>query len=275
MGAVREGWLHGGLPYLAIGSGPPLVVFVGLSSRHASPKGAARRLNLRPLEPLAARFTVYSVNRKPGLTRGSTIADLAGHYAEAIREEFGGPVPIYGVSTGGSVAQQFAIDHPDLVRRLVLVSTACRLSQPGREAQGRLAELAATGRKRRAWASLGPPLAATAIGGRLMASLLWLVGPVMSGDDPADMIATIAAEAAFDASAELHRIGAPTLLIAGERDGFYSPSLFRETAERIPDARLCLYPGRGHGVFGHEPAIREILEFLAAGLREDGHRAEA
>jgi pimeloyl-ACP methyl ester carboxylesterase len=55
-------------------------------------------------------------------------------------------VCVEGSSTGGSVAQQFAIDHPQLVRRLVLAATACRLSPHGREVQRRFAELVRQGR---------------------------------------------------------------------------------------------------------------------------------
>jgi hypothetical protein len=129
--SVREGRLYGGLPYLAVGQGPPLVVFVGLTAEHANTTGLARRFELQTLKPLAKHFTVYAVNRKPGLTAGSSIGDLAGHYAEAIAREFPGPVCVWGISTGGSIAQQFAIDHPQLVRRLVLAATACRLSPMG------------------------------------------------------------------------------------------------------------------------------------------------
>jgi hypothetical protein len=129
--SVREGRLYGGLPYLAVGQGPPLVVFVGLTAEHANTTGLARRFELQTLKPLAKHFTVYAVNRKPGLPAGSSIGDLAGHYAEAIAREFPGPVCVWGISTGGSIAQQFAIDHPQLVRRLVLAATACRLSPMG------------------------------------------------------------------------------------------------------------------------------------------------
>jgi hypothetical protein len=64
---VREGTLHGGLPYLAVGQGPPLVVFVGLTAEHANTTGLARRLELQTLKPMARHFTVYAVNRRPGL----------------------------------------------------------------------------------------------------------------------------------------------------------------------------------------------------------------
>jgi pimeloyl-ACP methyl ester carboxylesterase len=267
---VREGTLHGGLPYLAVGAGPPLVVFSGLSAEHANPTGLARRFELQTLKPLARNFTVYAVNRKPGLPAGSTIAELAGHYAQAISHEFSDPVCIQGTSTGGSIAQQFAIDHPQLVRRLVLTATACRLSPHGREVQRRFAELTRQGRPRRAWAALGPTLAATAAGGRAFAAMMWLVGQRV--DDPSDMLVTVAAEDVFDACAELHRIIAPTLLVAGGRDRFYSPELFRDTANRIPNGRLSLYPDKGHaGVLTYKPAIRELVAFL----RTDDQPAEA
>jgi pimeloyl-ACP methyl ester carboxylesterase len=263
--AVREGTLYGGLPYLAVGAGPPLVVFSGLSAEHANPTGLARRFELQTLKPMARHFTVYAVNRKPGLPAGSTIKDLAGQYAEAIAHEFPGPVCIQGISTGGSIAQQFAIDHPHLVRRLVLAATACRLSPHGREVQRRFAELVKEGRPRRAYAALGPTLAATAAGGRAFAVMMWLFGGSQRVDDPSDMLVTVAAEDVFDASSQLHRITAPTLLVAGGRDRFYSPELFSETAERIADARLRLYQDKGHaGVMTHKPAIREIVDFLRA-----------
>ena len=261
--SVREGTLYGGLPYLAVGQGPPLVVFSGLTAEHANPTGLARRLELQTLKPMARHFTVYAVNRKPGLPTGSTIKDLAGHYAEAIAHEFPGPVWIEGISTGGSIAQQFAIDHPQLVRRLVLAATACRLSPHGQQVQRRFAALTADGRPRRAYAALGPTLAATAAGGRAFAALMWLFGASQRAEDPADMLVTVAAEDAFDACPELHRITAPTLLVAGGRDRFYSPELFGETAEGIPNARLRLYQDKGHaGVLTHKPAIREIVAFL-------------
>ena len=260
---VREGSLHGGLPYLAVGQGPPLVVFSGLTAEHANPTGLERRFQLQSLKPLARHFTVYAVNRKPRLPVGATIGDLAGHYAEAVARQFPGPVLVHGISTGGSIAQQFAIDHPQLVRRLVLAATACRLSPHGREVQRRYAELTRQGRPRRAYAALGPALAATVAGGRAFAALMWLVGGSQRVEDPSDMLVTVAAEDTFDACPRLHRITAPTLLVAGGRDRYYSPELFRQTAERIPHGRLRLYPDKGHaGVLTHRPAIREIVAFL-------------
>ena len=81
------------------------------------------------------------------------------------------------------------------------------------------------------------------------------------------MLIVIDAEDRFDASGQLHRITAPTLIIAGEQDRNYTPELFRETAQRIPGARLRLYPGKGHAPIAtlvHKPAVGELLGFLTA-----------
>jgi pimeloyl-ACP methyl ester carboxylesterase len=95
--------------------------------------------------------------------------------------------------------------------------------------------------------------------------MMWLFGGSQRVEDPSDMLVTVAAEDTFDASPELHRITAPTLLVAGGRDRFYSPELFRETAERIPGGRLRLYQDKGHAsVLTHRPAIRELVAFLTA-----------
>jgi pimeloyl-ACP methyl ester carboxylesterase len=262
---VREGLLGGGLPYLAVGHGPPLVVLPGFRAEHANPTGPERRFSVRPLRPLTGQFTVYLVSRKPGLEPGSTIKDLAADYAEALERTFTGPVAVVGSSTGGSIAQQLAIDHPELVGRLVLVASACQLGPVGRGMQRDLARFTLAGRPRRAWAATGPGLAATKVGGRLYGALLWLFGPKLDPADPSDMLTVVDAEDRFDATPQLHRITAPTLIIAGDRDRNYTPELFRETAERIPGARLRLYPGKGHAgiaTLAYKPAVRELLGFL-------------
>ena len=83
-------------------------------------------MNLRAFLPLTPRFTVYLVNRKPGLKSGSSLDDLADQYADAITHQFTDPVHVVGISTGGSVAQLLAIHDGPLVRRLVLFASAAR-----------------------------------------------------------------------------------------------------------------------------------------------------
>lgn len=268
MSDVRDGTLKGGLPYLALGEGPPLVVFPGSAPTHANPNRLQRRFAARFFEPLARGFTVYNVNRKVGLGPDTTMADLADDYALALEAEFGGPVHVLGISTGGSVAQQFAVDHPNLLRRLVLAGTAHRLGPVAREAQRRGAGFAARGDYRRSLAAAAPSLAGSRMGQRLLGTALWLMAPYVGmgrGWNPSDMIATIRAEDAFDIADRLGEVRAPTLLIAGDRDRNFGMESFERTAALIPDSRLIIYEGRGHGgTFTDRRFARDVVAFLKA-----------
>ena len=138
---VEEGTFGNGVPYLRTGHGPVLLVAAGLTTEHASPKGTARRASLTWAEPFAHHFTVYLVNRRPGLPAGTSMADLAADYAAVIEDDLGEPVLLHGTSTGGSVALQLAVDRPTLVRRLVVAAAACRLSPQGRSVMAEVARL--------------------------------------------------------------------------------------------------------------------------------------
>lgn len=262
---IREGRLKGGLPYLSFGEGPPLVVFPGLGMTNANPTGLQRWGELRLLAPLARAFTVYRIGRRVGLEPSTTMADLTNDYAEALADEFGRPVDVLGISTGGSIALQLAADCPGLVRRLVVAGAAYRLSEHGREFEWRMAELAAAGDRREMSRLQAPDVADSRLGRRIAGGLLWLVGPLFIKRewDLSDMVATIMAEDSFDIGGRLGEVSAPALVIGGGRDRFYPPELFRETARGIPNARLILYDNRAHGgAFADRRFGRDVVAFL-------------
>src|SRR5436305_15142456 len=103
--SVREGTLKGGLHYIAVGDGPPLVMFRTILPSYKNPTGMARWAEMRFIMPLARNFTVYAISRRPELGSGTTMTDIAADYAQAIEDEFKGKaVNILGISTGGSIA---------------------------------------------------------------------------------------------------------------------------------------------------------------------------
>jgi len=265
MGSVTEGRFSSGLPYLRVGEGPPLILSPGLSSEHANPTGLWRRMALSWASPFAEHFTVYLAHRSPGLAPGATMTDIAGDYAAAIEHDIGEPVLLHGTSTGGSVALQLAVDRPELVRRLVLAAAACRLGPDGRELQARLASLVREGNPRAAWGTALEALAPRPLG-YAARGLGWMVGGAFAVDDPSDMLVTIAAEDSFDAEPGLGRVRAPTLVLGGSADRFYSTELFRRTAAGIPDGRAVILPGKTHlYVAGSKTAAGIALGFLLGG----------
>jgi pimeloyl-ACP methyl ester carboxylesterase len=71
---------------------------------------------------------------------------------------------------------------------------------------------------------------------------------------------------AFDAEPELHRVRAPTLVMGGSADPYYSEALFRFTAAQIPGGRAVIFPGKGHlYAAASKAATRIALGFLLAG----------
>ncbi|PXY36508.1 alpha/beta fold hydrolase [Prauserella flavalba] len=261
---IAHGTLHSDMPFLRLGSGRPLVFLPGITPHHRQPSGSEARFQLRQLRPLAEGRQVWWVNRRPGLAQHVTMAGLAADYAGAVHHlRFTGPVDVVGVSTGGSIALQLAADHPDTVRKLVVVSAAYRLGDAGREAQRQAAAWLRAGRPRRAAATVMRMLGTGPLSRGTLGACGWLAGKGVLGDGDPDVLATIGAEDQFDLESRLGDIAAPTLVAGGARDSFYGEELFTRTAALIPKAELTLYPGKGHlSTHVHEVAA-DVLAFLA------------
>ena len=258
---IREGEL-GLYPCLVGGTGPPLVVLAGLAPDAGVAHGPMRRTHELSLSVWARDREVFYLNRRPGLPRGMSMAALAAEHAEALREAFAEPVDLLGTSTGGSIAQQLAAEHPAVVRRLVLVSTACRLGPTARRLQRQIAARLRAGATGPAMAIMAGGLTPAAF--RLPAAVAArVVGPrLFSPAALQDMATTIEAEDEFDL-ARLPQVRAPTFLVGGGRDRFYDRELFEQTAELIPRCVLKLHPRRGHvTVVSDRRAVAEVLGFL-------------
>ena len=293
----------GGLPCLVLGppDAPPLALLPGLSPEHAVGAGPAGRAELALARAFAGRFRVAWIARRPGLADDAeqpTTASLARELAGALREVAGGaPVDVLGISTGGSLALQLAADHPQVVRRLVVVSAAARLGDAARAEQRALAERVRAGDRRGAFGQLaadfvpGSPPGAGARTAALHARLAALArpplaafgraaGPLLWPDagDLRDMAAVIEAEDAFDLRARLGDVRAPTLVVAGGRDAYYEADAFEALARGVADGRLVRFPRRGHGTVVADPRFVPAVEAFLLGTdpgAADGRAAPA
>jgi pimeloyl-ACP methyl ester carboxylesterase len=256
-----SGYFRSGLPYARAGNGSkPLVIFQGLMFENRPQPGMTFGYGF-----LKKDYTLYAVLRKPGLPQGYTLKDMADDYATMIRQEFGGPVDVIGVSTGGALAQVFAADHPDLLRRLVIHSSAHTLSEAGKQIQLEIGRMAQQGQVVHAWqAMIRFVLPRTGIWKILSPPLAWTGARLLSlGKKPdlSDLVITIETEDRHAFKERLSEISTPTLVIAGTDDPFYTPDLFRETAKGIPNARLVLYERMRHPALGKQ-FERDVLAFL-------------
>lgn len=266
---ATKGYFESGLPYFRIGSSTRiLVIFDGLSFENKPPSGLMLRMGSSSYKRIAKEYTVYSVGRKPGLPLGYSTRNMSEDYATMIRNELGRPVDIMGISTGGPIAQYFAVDHPDLVRHLVLAMTGHRLSEKGKKLQMHVGDLARQGKWRKAYSAIMDGVYPQGgIKKRFFKLLMWFFATFGAPEDPSDLLVTIEAEDKHDFKDRLPKIKVPTLVIGGEEDFFYP---IRETAEGIPNAELILYKGFGHNaMFDNSRQFQEdILEFLNKGASE-------
>ncbi|MBM4400673.1 MAG: alpha/beta hydrolase [Crenarchaeota archaeon] len=267
---VTKGYFRSGLPYVGIGNRLHiLVIFEGLSFENKAPSGFTLRMIAGSYKRFAKDYTVYSVGRKPSLPSGYSTRDMSEDYATTIRDELGGPLDIMGLSTGGTIAQHFAADHPDLVRRLVLAMTGYSLSEKGRQLQMHVGDLARQGKWNAAYSAIMDGVYHKGgIKKRLYKLLMWFFATFSAPTDPSDLRVTIEAEDKHNFKDRLAEIKVPTLVIGGEEDYFYP---VRETAAGIPNAELILYEGFGHNaMFDNSRQFQEdILTFLKESTSEN------
>lgn len=259
---AREGVLPGGLPYLAAGEGPPLVYLSGFTPEHRNPIGYQQKIVLRTVRPfIDAGYTVYWTNRKPDMPAGTTMADIATDHARSFAARFGEPVHLIGHSTGGSIALQILADHQEVVRKGVVASTAYALGPVGKRVQWDGLRRWALGENTMHLMADGFTqnrlLRGAARGGLRIAGRL-----IRRPADPSDMVAMLSAEDAFDVRSRLPTITVPTLVVCGAKDYCWTPEMFAETALRMPNGKLVMYPNAGHAVNIKSAFYRDVLAFL-------------
>jgi 3-oxoadipate enol-lactonase len=251
--------------YEVIGEGEPLLLIPGL--------GATCRL-WDPIVPeLARHFTLIMLdNRGMGLSKAKkkprTLADYSTDYAELLDYLSVDQTHVLGLSLGGIAAQRLAVDHPQMIKRLILMSCADRFSPY----------------LLRITALLGHSL-------RWFPRMLFLqtmellaTAPLYLDEhlDEIDRMMKEKCNEAIPKSAmatqlrcllrsELepadYRITAPTLVVAGQYDALIPSCYAKIMADKIPGSHFVLLKGAGHNPLTEMPdiALPLCIKFLRDG----------
>jgi pimeloyl-ACP methyl ester carboxylesterase len=218
------------------------------------------------------RSVTYELGR-PGYTGADLVADAAG-----VLDAYGlRSAHVVGVSAGGAFAQLLALDFPDRVRSLVLISTTSALSggyrelPPPTEEFGRFVTTAQVD-----WSDPESVVDYLVDYSRMLAG----------GERRFDEVATRElvgrdVERARDFAAvqnhdsipddgrsrgPLSSIAVPVLVIHGTADPMFPIAHADALAEEIPDAKLVSLAGAGHGVYraDWDAVVRAIVEHTVA-----------
>lgn len=221
---------------------PPLVLIHGAGGTHLHWPAEVRRLS---------GCRVYAPDLPGhGNSEGSGLQSLSG-YAQALlawMDALELPQAVCaGHSMGGGVVQMLALEHPERVSGLVLVSSGARL---------RVApELLESTRS--------PTTFATAVGWILERSfnpeaperLVELAGIRMLETRPSVLYSDFLACDSFDTRERIAEIQQPALVLCGSEDRMTPPRLSESLSGSLPNARLQIVPGAGHMLMLERPEV--------------------
>lgn len=224
------------------GGGPPLLMINGL--------GFGRWGFFKQVPALSRRFRVITFDIRNAQNLAHGVADISSA-AVALLDHLGiRKAHVLGTSLGGFVAQELALDRPDIVDRLVLVCTSYGGSGPETMSPRALGTMF----------GLGAPEDAARRGLEVATSdayraekpeefeeiVSWRIT-----DSPslAAYSQQLMAGARFDGSRGAGDVYAPTLVIHGRDDQFVPVANAAALADALPDATLRVLDDAGHLVF--------------------------
>lgn len=221
-------------------------------------------------------FTIRMDNRDAGLSTHTdpsfeyTLSDMAADVVAVLDAAGVQKAVVLGLSLGGMIAQQLAIEHPDRLRALVSLASTCGdpdLPAPAPEVlQALVAEPAAT-----VEAQIEADLAAR----RLWSNPEWFdEDPLRDyfrslyerSFQPGGGLRQYAAAARSGSRLEaLQGLDVPALVIHGENDTLIPPAHGQHTAELIPGAEYLEIEGFSHDfVYQVWPPVVEAITSLTA-----------
>jgi len=244
------------------GSGAPLLLIMGLGwSAHAWHRS-------RPI--LSEKYrTIALDNRGVGRSEAPagpySIAQMASDAAAVLNAARVNTAHIFGVSMGGMIAQEFALQYPHKVRSLILGCTAAGGPQAVRAEQDVLQVLMTRGQDPDTFAKAIRPFIydAGTLPERIEEDTALRRKWYPSGEA---YFAQLQAIMAWEAYSRIAQISAPTLVIHGENDKLVPPENGRLITARIPGAKLVIVPSASHIFTTDQPDLAHaaILDFLGS-----------
>lgn len=171
---------------------------------------------------------------------------------------------ILGLSMGGAIAQQFALDHSEMIQSLVLVSTFSYIDDQAGRAFDRLKRSLAAG----GYPAFFDEVVKLAFTPRYIAAnpgpLADLKAKRIAINSPAAIGRATDACLAFDLKNEIARISLPTLVLSGREDVFTPIHLAEQIHQAIPGSEWKIMEGVGHNLYIEKgPQMAQIImDFL-------------
>ncbi len=256
---------NGSVSGFEVGEGPPVLLLAGL--------GSTTRIWGNLPSVMGRHFRVLAVdNRGVGGSsdgRPFSFKGMAEDLEAILDAKNVGHTAILGASMGGVTALTTALAIPDRISRLVIASSAARLTIHGRRILEVLQDLLVYAPAERA----GTALMTLAFSPSFHERFTGFVEEAdrLYGPDEANIPGTLLQLdhllRGWDLRRDLPSIDAPTLVLCGDRDPVVAPEDTTELAELLHRAELVRVPGAAHSVLaeGGESILERVVAFLAEG----------
>src|SRR6516225_5374196 len=244
------------------GEGAPLLMIMGL--------GAASALWWRTRPVLASRYRTLAFDNR-GVGRSDvppgpySMVVMASDAAAVLNAAGIERAHIFGLSMGGMIAQEFALQYPESIHSLILGCTAAGGPHAVQADSEVLQALFRRGLSPDEFAESMNPFIYHSSTSRerteedMALRRQWY--PTDSG-----FMAQLQGIIGWEAYSRLPEIAAPTLVLHGDSDRLIPPANGDLIAKRIPGAKLVLIPHASHIFSTDQPATthREVLKFLSS-----------
>ena len=244
-----------------VGSGPPLLLIMGLGYTHEM---------WHRTTPLVSKHfrTILFDNRGVGrsdLPAGPySIATMAADAAAVLDAAGAESADVYGISMGGMIAQEFAIQYPGRVRKLILGCTACGGPKVVRaEPEVNQVLMMRGAMTIEEGIQVGVPYIYDAGTPRARIDEDLAIRRV-TYPKPEAYAYQLQGILAWESYSRLAQIKAPTLVIHGETDRLVPAGNGKLIAESIAGSKLVMIPHASHIYMTDQPQASEkaVMDFL-------------
>lgn len=171
---------------------------------------------------------------------------------------------ILGLSMGGAIAQQFALQHPEMIRSLILVSTFSYIDEYLKEAFLKLRRSLDTG----GYPAFFDEVVKLAFTPKYIRenpeSIATLKEKRIKINSPVAIARATEACLNFNLKDEISKINLPTLILSGREDVFTPLHLAEQIHKSIKGSEWKIIDEVGHNLYIEKPKemVEAVLEFL-------------
>ncbi|MCQ2610856.1 MAG: alpha/beta hydrolase [Treponema sp.] len=246
--------------YISFGRGKKnLVIIQGLNVRDLAGSGASLA-NMYKI--FAKEYRVYFFDRRLVVKEGLSINDLAEDIYHAMKELKIESADVLGISQGGMIGMTLALEHPEVVNKLVLGVTSSRPNETLKNVVGKWANCA----RNKDYITINKDSLELLYTQEYLKKYRFLMPLVVRLVKPADFdrFAILSSSILnFDCYDRLNEIKCPVLVLGGKRDRITTGKASEEIAEKL-GCEIYMYDEYGHAAYDEAKDFnKRVYDFLA------------